>query len=97
MNINSIINEVIASLICTLIVFIVSITINFFKKKYKENQELFIINFKFYFSRLGLLFVSYHWFCNSFSLYFVLPFVVDFVCVALAFKDAIKYNSYNSK
>lgn len=97
MNIDSIINEVIASLICTLIVFIASLAVNFFKKKYKENQGLFIINFKFYFSLLGLLFVSYHWFCNSFSLYFVLPFVVDFVCVALAFKDAIKYNSYNSK
>ena len=97
MDINSIVNEVIATLICTLIVTIVSCTFKFLKKKFKENQELFIINFKFYFSFLGLLFVSYYWFCNSFSLYFVIPFIIDFICVVFAFKDAIKYNGNNSK
>ena len=97
MDINNIINEIIATLICTLIVAIVSFVFKFLKKKFKENQELFIINFKFYFSLLGLLFVSYYWFCNSFSLYFIIPFVVDFICVVMAFKDAIKYNSYNRK
>lgn len=97
MNIDSIINEVVATLICTLIVAIVSFSFRFLKKKFKENQDLFIINFKFYFSLLGLLFVSYYWFGNSFSLYFIAPFVVDLVCVILAFRDAIKYNSNNGK
>ena len=95
MDINSIANEVIATLICTLIVAIISFLFRFLKKKFKENQELFIINFKFYFSFLGLMFVSYHWFCNSFSLYFVIPFFIDFIFVVLAFRDAIKYNDNN--
>ncbi len=99
MNIDTIVNEVIAGLILSFLISLITFIFNFLRKKHKENPSLFAIKVHFYFSVAGTI-------CSSISLTIkdkALPewlvwtsFVFNIAFLVTAFYNALYYKDSNS-
>ena len=96
MNFNDIFNNVVATLITSLIIAIFSIVFKFVKNRFNKNRALFIIKFKFYLCLLALISCSYSLFSSSRNLY-IIPFIIDLLAIILTFREAIQYNDDKGK
>ena len=100
MDFNEILNGTIASILSAVIIGIFSISYSYIKKKYKENNHLFLLKLKFYLCILAIVLDTYV-LTNSASIqYFLLnlfPLIFVIICCIIAFHEALKYDNDNSK
>jgi hypothetical protein len=99
LNINDIVNNVLAGLICSASISFLAFTFRFLKRKYNKNRFLFMIRFLFYSTLFCMPFSFYLFFCTTIvpKWLLILCFIVNILGMIMYFEDAIKYRGNRTK
>ena len=100
MDFNEILNDTVVATLSAIIIGIFTISYSYLKKKYKENNHLFLLKLKFYLCLIAIIWDTYVLTQSTTIQYFLLalfPLLFVIICCIIAFHQALKYNSNNSK
>ena len=107
MDFNEILNSVIAGLICSGTIALLTFSYKTLNSKYKEDSILFLINLNFYLGlvllvfsclefNLVILFTDFFSISNLFNLIFFICIIINLTNILIAYKNVKKYIKYSS-